>query len=204
MCYVLSQNGNGYGAADFSLDVYTPAGEHLFFQRGPVAAGLAVDLWRNVYTLNFQQIAGPGGRTEPSISEYAVNSKSRSRLTRKRKWRWTRRNAQRGKSGCQWAAIPAIARCMPSIMTTAKSALPTDRNHGARDIRSGTSWNIFDLGGGNIAVGVSVSDYFNNEISMYWNSCDQAQSGSTTPACSCGSLKEAFIPRVSGPNKLSS
>ncbi len=72
--YILSQNGNGYDAADFNLDVYTPAGEHLFFQQGLLAAGLAVDLWRNVYTLNFQQISGPGGRTEPSISEYTPST----------------------------------------------------------------------------------------------------------------------------------
>ena len=68
--YVLSQNGNGYDPADFNLDIYTPTGQHLVYQRGLVAAGLAVDLWRNVYTLNFQQIAGPGSRTEPSLSEY--------------------------------------------------------------------------------------------------------------------------------------
>ena len=68
--YVLSQNGNGYDPGDFNLDIYTPTGQHLLYQRGLVAAGLAVDLWRNVYTLNFQQIAGPRNRTEPSLSEY--------------------------------------------------------------------------------------------------------------------------------------
>ena len=68
--FVLSQNGNGYDPTDFNLDIYTPTGQHLAYQQGLVAAGLAVDLWRNVYTLNFQQISGPGGRTEPSISEY--------------------------------------------------------------------------------------------------------------------------------------
>ena len=68
--YVLSQVGNGYDAADFHLDIYAPTGQHLAHQQGLVAGGLAVDLWRNVYTLNFQQIAGPGGRTEPSLSEY--------------------------------------------------------------------------------------------------------------------------------------
>jgi hypothetical protein len=68
--YVLSQNGNGYDPSDFHLDVYAPTGAHLMHQQGLVAGGLAVDLWRNVYTLNFQQIAGPGGRTEPSLSEY--------------------------------------------------------------------------------------------------------------------------------------
>lgn len=68
--YVLSQNGNGYDATQFNLDVYTPTGDHLFYQQGLVAGGLAVDLWRNVYALNFQRISGPGGRPEPSISEY--------------------------------------------------------------------------------------------------------------------------------------
>jgi hypothetical protein len=68
--YVLSQNGNGYDAAQFNLDVYTPTGQHLFYQQRLVTGGMALDLWRNVYTLNFQQIAGPGGRPEPSISEW--------------------------------------------------------------------------------------------------------------------------------------
>ncbi|MFC6706671.1 hypothetical protein [Flexivirga alba] len=68
--YVLSQNGNGYDPSDFHLDIYTPTGQHLVHQQGLVAGGLTVDLWRNIYTLNFQQIAGPGGRTEPSLSEY--------------------------------------------------------------------------------------------------------------------------------------
>ena len=68
--YLLSQNGNGYDPVDFHLDVYTPTGQHLLHQPGLVAAGLDVDLWRNVYTLNFQRIAGPGGRTEPSLSAY--------------------------------------------------------------------------------------------------------------------------------------
>jgi hypothetical protein len=68
--YLLSQNGNGYDPVDFHLDVYTPTGQHLLHQPGLVAAGLDVDLWRNVYTLNFQRIAGSGGRTEPSLSAY--------------------------------------------------------------------------------------------------------------------------------------
>ncbi len=72
--FVLSQTGNGYDAADFYLDVYAPTGALLFSQRGLNAGGLAVDLWRNVYTLNYQQIAGPGGRPEPSVSEYTPST----------------------------------------------------------------------------------------------------------------------------------
>jgi len=72
--FILSQIGNGYDASDFYLDVYAPTGALLFSQRGLNAAGLAVDLWRNVYTLNYQQISGPGGRPEPSISEYTPST----------------------------------------------------------------------------------------------------------------------------------
>jgi hypothetical protein len=69
--YVLSQTGNGYAASQFNLDVYTPTGQPLFYRQGLVlAGGMVVDLWRNLYALNFQQIAGPGGRPEPSISEW--------------------------------------------------------------------------------------------------------------------------------------
>jgi hypothetical protein len=77
--YVLSQSGNGYDPSDFHLDIYTPGGTHLAHQQGLVAGGLAVDLWRNVYTLNFQQIAGPGGRTEPSLSEYLPHTPAAQR-----------------------------------------------------------------------------------------------------------------------------
>jgi hypothetical protein len=68
--FVLSQLGNGYKAEQFWLDVYTPTGTVLFSQQGLAAASLVVDLWRNLYTLNFQQILGPNDRTEPSVSEY--------------------------------------------------------------------------------------------------------------------------------------
>lgn len=65
----------------YVLDVYTPQGEHLF--RSPdakltpladmqyVAAGrITVDLWRNMFALNYETLAGPDGRTEPSISQW--------------------------------------------------------------------------------------------------------------------------------------
>ncbi|MCY1061611.1 hypothetical protein [Nannocystis sp. SCPEA4] len=66
--YVLSRTGNGYVSADFWLDVYTPQGSLLFSQQGLTAGGLTVDLWRNLYTLNYQTILGTGGRAEPSTS----------------------------------------------------------------------------------------------------------------------------------------
>jgi hypothetical protein len=72
--YVLSQYGNGYDADQYYLDIYTPVGIHLVTQRGLVAASMAVDLWRNLYTLNFQQISSPEGRTEPSVSEWTPST----------------------------------------------------------------------------------------------------------------------------------
>jgi hypothetical protein len=68
--YVLTQLYDGYVPENYWLDVYTPTGQHLFAQNGLVAAALTVDLWRNLYTLNYQQIAGADGRTEPSVSEW--------------------------------------------------------------------------------------------------------------------------------------
>jgi hypothetical protein len=74
--YVLSIEGNGYDANQFRLDIYTPEGSHLLRQRGINVASLTVDLWRNVYTENYQTILGPGNRTEPSVSEWIPSTPS--------------------------------------------------------------------------------------------------------------------------------
>ncbi len=74
--YVLSYAGTGSRLSDYHLDLYNPDGTHL--SRTPKdpnapgvnAAKLAIDQWRSVYTLNFEQILGPGGQTEPSISRW--------------------------------------------------------------------------------------------------------------------------------------
>lgn len=68
--YVLSYEDEGYEPNQFRLDIYTPQGTHLLRQRGINVAALTVDLWRNLYTLNYQVLLGPGQRTEPSISEW--------------------------------------------------------------------------------------------------------------------------------------
>ncbi len=72
--YVLSYEDDGYTPEQFRLDVYTPTGAHLFRQRGLNVGSLTVDLWRNLYTQNFQTLLGPGNRTEPSISEWIPNT----------------------------------------------------------------------------------------------------------------------------------
>ena len=169
--YILSQNGNGYDAADFNLDVYTPTGEPLFYQQGLVAAGLVVDLWRNVYTLNFQQISGPGGRPEPSISEYIPSTPKSSCDPRKETWRRTRQLV------AQWQLW------MDGVGDECY-IVEGDYDFGyaggiaiAGLSTSGSSWNIFDLGGGNIAVGIALQDANNQPIQFYWNSHNLTQGG---------------------------
>ncbi len=64
----------------YVLDVYTPDGKFLF--RSPdsklsgsnmeyVSAGkIALDIWRNMFSMNYEAILGPGNRTEPSVSQW--------------------------------------------------------------------------------------------------------------------------------------
>lgn len=68
--YVLSYIGDGSVVDNYRLDIYSPAGLFLSRTTGFAAAKMTVDLWRNVYSLNYEKIVGPGGRTEPSVSEW--------------------------------------------------------------------------------------------------------------------------------------
>jgi len=54
-------------AGDYRLDIYNPDGSFLTQVAGLAAARLQVDLWRNVFTLNYEIVQG-SGRTEPSLS----------------------------------------------------------------------------------------------------------------------------------------
>jgi len=56
-------------ASDYRLDIYNPDGTFLTQVAGLAAARLQVDLWRNVFTLNYEILAG-SGRTEPSVAEW--------------------------------------------------------------------------------------------------------------------------------------
>ncbi|MBX3025838.1 hypothetical protein KF840_13100 [bacterium] len=67
--YVLSYVNDGATAADYRLDLYDPAGNFLVRTTGVAAARLAVDTFRNVYTLNYETIAG-APRVEPSLSHW--------------------------------------------------------------------------------------------------------------------------------------
>jgi hypothetical protein len=55
-------------AAQYRVDIYEPDGTFLVSTPGVAAAKIAVDLARSLFTLNYETLSGPGGRTEPSIS----------------------------------------------------------------------------------------------------------------------------------------
>jgi hypothetical protein len=75
--YVLSYVNNGLAPSDYHLDVYTPNGTFLTRTTGVAAGAIAVDLFRNVYTLNYEAISG-SPRTEPSLSLWLPSSATQS------------------------------------------------------------------------------------------------------------------------------
>ena len=75
--YVLSIKGNDESnISNYLLDIYEPNGSFLNRTEGVNAARIAVNLWRDLYTLNYEMISGPGGRPEPSISHWIPDNKS--------------------------------------------------------------------------------------------------------------------------------
>lgn len=78
--YVLSYAGSGNVPSNYSLDIYAPDGT--FLVRTPnarlqptapeyiSAAKFVIDVWRNVYTLNYEAMVGANKRTEPTISHW--------------------------------------------------------------------------------------------------------------------------------------
>jgi hypothetical protein len=60
-------------ASDYRLDIYNPDGTFLAQVTGLAAASLHVDLWRNVFTLNYEILPG-SGRTEPSVSQWTPST----------------------------------------------------------------------------------------------------------------------------------
>ncbi|MGN6360843.1 MAG: hypothetical protein ACTHNK_10695 [Thermomicrobiales bacterium] len=72
--YVLSYQGSNPQAADYRLDLYQADGTLLSRTTGVAAARLVADSWGRVYTLNYEALQGPGGRIEPSISQWIPSS----------------------------------------------------------------------------------------------------------------------------------
>ena len=70
---VNSSDAPGSVAADYRLDIYDPQGNFLARTTGVAAARMAVDTFRNVYTLNYETIAG-APRIEPSLSQWSPST----------------------------------------------------------------------------------------------------------------------------------
>lgn len=77
--YVLSYVGNGSQTTDYRLDIYEPNGTFLLRVPDPsktstpqnvVAGRIALDIWRNLFTLNYETCPKPSGGPEPSISQW--------------------------------------------------------------------------------------------------------------------------------------
>lgn len=70
--FVLGYTGDSATAkADqYRVDIYEPDGTFLVSTAGVAAAKIAVDLARSMFTLNWETLSGPGGRTEPSVSKW--------------------------------------------------------------------------------------------------------------------------------------
>ena len=79
--YVLYYTGSGGKASDYQVDLYEPDGTFLVATPNVAAAGLAVNLLRNMFTLNYEQILGPGSRVQPSVSMWLPPAPAPSRKT---------------------------------------------------------------------------------------------------------------------------
>jgi hypothetical protein len=66
--YVLYYLGEGSKAADYYVDIYDAAGVYQATTGGIAAARVAVDYFRNLYTLNYEQLGSGIVRPQPSIS----------------------------------------------------------------------------------------------------------------------------------------
>lgn len=66
--HVLSFTGDGSDPADYHLDVYTADGAHVGRTDALAAARIAVTLTGDVLALDYEQMIGAGGRTEPVVS----------------------------------------------------------------------------------------------------------------------------------------
>ena len=65
----LAPRSGAVPATAYRLDLYNPDGSFLTQVSGLAAARLHVDLWRNLFTLNYEIVPG-SGRTEPSVSKW--------------------------------------------------------------------------------------------------------------------------------------
>ncbi|HKP03631.1 MAG TPA: hypothetical protein VJU77_09765 [Chthoniobacterales bacterium] len=79
--YVLKYLGEGNRVQDYRLDIYAPNGLFVSQSTAVNAGKMCVSLWRELFTFNFNIVAGPGGRTEPSVSEWIPSTPQGSAAT---------------------------------------------------------------------------------------------------------------------------
>lgn len=73
--YVLAYTNEGNTSSDYRIDIYNPDGTPVnsdpMNHNGNVnGAKMTVDQWRTLFTLNYEQMHGDGGRPEPTISQW--------------------------------------------------------------------------------------------------------------------------------------
>jgi hypothetical protein len=66
---VLSYVGSGNTPANYRMDLYGPDGTFLSRTTNVAAGNIAVDLFRNLYTLNYETVSG-APHVEPSLSQW--------------------------------------------------------------------------------------------------------------------------------------
>lgn len=72
------------GAPTFYLDIYNPDGSVLLDkpQSGVNARRLTIDQWRSMFTLNYNVVLGPNGRTEPGVSQWQPSTPDPAKVTK--------------------------------------------------------------------------------------------------------------------------
>lgn len=68
--YLLKYLREGLRIEDYRLDIYGSDGKLVSQSVAVNAARISVSLWREMFTANFATLAGPDGRTEPTVSEW--------------------------------------------------------------------------------------------------------------------------------------
>jgi len=68
--YVLSYTGEGDSVTEYQVDLYQPDGTFLVTTPNVPAANLTVDLFRSLYTLNWEIVLDGTGRPQPSITQW--------------------------------------------------------------------------------------------------------------------------------------
>jgi hypothetical protein len=71
---VLSYTGDGTAAGDYHPNLYSPTGAFLSRTGGVTAGAIAVDLFRNLCTLNYGSLAPGQQQRQPSLSKWLPRS----------------------------------------------------------------------------------------------------------------------------------